>query len=193
MRDVAPDITEALAAAFAHAAPHIDVANVDPSLPPFTLSMFTGEVGLADGMWSDVVLSDSHGPELLTVRMNRPVDPSAPFGPPLSCAALRGDSQAACTGRRGPDGEPIMITESEYFGGFRTLSVYIGHTNGTAISAVLQNHGVVKPGQQARVSRATHLLSVDQLIAIMLSPGVTLSVIPACANDVTRAARACPA
>jgi hypothetical protein len=137
-------------------------------LPPFTLSAMTGEVASTAGIWTDVVVSDSDGPELLSLRL------TGPRGPPLSCAAIRGDSQAACTDQRGPNGEPIMITESKSLEGFLTRSVYVRRSGDSQLAAELIKHGVVQPGQEAHPERATHVLSVDQLLEIMLWPGVTL-------------------
>jgi hypothetical protein len=83
---------------------------------------------------------------------------------------------SSCTNRTGPNGELILIQET-HASAITTYSVSVAKPDGTAVDALVDNyrHNAQPGARNPHPDRATPPLSVEQIISLLLAPGVTLA------------------
>jgi hypothetical protein len=166
--DPAPQLTTALLAATVKAAPGVHIGGVNAAFGGVDLGPYE-TVKSQGGIKSYALLSDANGPGTVFMDFNRGGNPSqAP-----DCAG-----QPDCTTRVGPNGEPIVITQGSPGNGVRVTGVSITKGDGTSIYMQLENYSqndqpVTHQGLPY-AQRSTQILTVDQMLAILLTPAVTI-------------------
>ncbi len=168
---IAPSVTQALLAATSQAAPNVTVAGGAQMFGGIDLGPYE-TVRSQGGIKAWALLSDPQGPGTLFINLN----PGGIVGQSASCTSLPPDIN--CSTSVGPSGEPISIEEGPLSATARYLVVSVVKPNGTQVVARLVNYSEADQpptrGGEPYGQRTTQILSKDQLIAIVVAPGVTI-------------------
>jgi hypothetical protein len=168
-------LSATLSAAANKVAPGVNlhqVVNARPSSPPGVLEFVRSQGGVK--AWADI--EDAEGVGTLFVNLN----PSPYAGNlehfPTACATPA--PEHTCETRTGPDGELIVIQKGPL--GRTTVllwTVTVSKRNGTSAYADTRNYSENEQGTAASPTpqRATPPLTTDQLIAILLYPGLDIT------------------
>jgi hypothetical protein len=166
--DPAPQLTTALLDATHAVAPGVHIGGVNAAFAGVDLAPYE-TVKSQGGIKTYALLSDANGPGTVFLDFSQGGDPSA---------APNCNSQPNCIARVGPNGEPIVINQGSPGNGVKVTTVSLTRTDGTQIYLQLENYSqndqpTTKTGMPYG-QRSTQILTVDQMVQILLAPGVTI-------------------
>jgi hypothetical protein len=165
--NIAPRLTTALFTATAQVAPGLRLGPVKGTFAGFTLAPYQ-TVKSQGGIKTWAVLSDAAGPGTLFLEF----DPGGDVEQPPTCGP---NPAPGCSTRLGPAQEPIEVTERTD-GSLRYTEIALVRTDGTQVYAALNNYSQTDQptSHLLHAQRTNQILSVEQLLQIMLAPGVTI-------------------